>query len=229
MKKRKDVFKIGNGTYNTFVNQLYSQVNTNNVAWGILPAVVAAILDLLTPWNTLWAISQWKSTSTSTDRANTREARFALTAYLRPFVQTAIYRNPLMSDADIIACGLDPHDRVKSPVGKPPTVPAMEYKYGNPHQIKGYYKQAPAEPGVSGRGKPAGVGRIKIAYIITNGTEPIPANPDSFPRAKTGTRSPVKINFEATDSGKKVTLAACWVSTSNIDGDWSGVVTMIVP
>jgi hypothetical protein len=226
MKKKKDVFKKSNADYDTFVNQLYDAVNTNHIAWGIDPLIVAAILALLTPWSTFWAISKKKSASTSADKTNTRLARKALTAYLRPFVQTWIYRNTSMTDADIIICGLDPHDRVKSPVGKPATEPDMDYKYSGTHQLSAYYKQAPAEPGVSGRGKPAGVASVKIVYFI--GDNP-PADPAEFPKFIIGTRTPVKILFNATDAGKKVTLAACWVSTSNIDGDWTAVITLIIP
>jgi hypothetical protein len=233
MRKKKDPFTKPNGAYDTFVNQLYNQVNTNHVAWNILPATVAAILALLTPWNTLWPISKQKTTSTSTDRANTRLARKLLTAYLRPFVQASIYRNISMTDADIIACGLDPHDRVKSPVGKPTTEPAMDYKVSGTHLISAFYKQSPAEAGVSGRGKPVGVGLLKVALFISNGTpeksDPAPASPDDFPKTITGRRSPVKILFNASDAGKKVTFAACWISTSNINGDWNEVLTMIVP
>jgi hypothetical protein len=229
MKKKKDPFGKGNGPYDTLVNQLYNQVNTHLVAWGIDPAIAAAILALLTPWSTFWAISKNRSTSTSTDRSNTRAARKSLTAYLRPFAQASIYRNTLMSDTDIIACGLDAHDRVKSPVGKPTTVPNMDYKYTNTHQVSAYYRQAPASPGVSGRGKPPGVALVKVAYVITSGSETIPANPGDFPRIKTGKRSPLVINFDAADAGKKVTFATCWISTSNIDGDWDDVLTKIVP
>lgn len=226
MKKRKDPFWGKNADYDTFVNQLYNAVNTNHVAWGITPAVVAAILALLTPWSAAWLISKQKTTSTSGDRKITLLAKKALTVYLRPFVQISIYRNTLMTDADIVLCGLDPYDRVKSRVGKPETTPDMDYRVSGTHQVSAYYKQAPAMPGVGGRGKPAGVGLVKIAYFI--GDHP-PADPRDFAKMVTGSRSPVRIQLNAADAGQKLFLAACWISTSNIDGDWTGIVNMVVP
>ena len=227
MKKRKDPFNAANAPYNITVNQLYNAVNANAVAWGIDPAIVAAILAVLTPWNTFYAISKERSTSTATDRENTAQARKALNDVLRPFVQSFIYRNALMTNADIITCGLNPYDRVKTPVKKPATVPDMDYRYtSNPHQINAFYKQAPAQPGVSRRGKPLGVGSVKIVYFI--GDNP-PADPAEFNRMKTGTRTPVKLQFNPLEAGRKVTFAACWVSTSLIDGEWTGLTTMFIP
>ncbi|MFI5219660.1 MAG: hypothetical protein ACHQNT_09235 [Bacteroidia bacterium] len=226
MTTKKDVFNSGNAEYDTFVNGLYNQVNTNHVAWGIAPAIVAAILALLTPWNTLWAISKNKTTSNSADRENTRLAREALTAYLRPFVQVSIYRNTSMTDADIITCGLEPRDKTKSPVGKPVTEPDMDYKVTGTHQVSAFYRQAPGEDGVSHRGKPENVGSVKVAYFV--GENP-PLNPDDFSKTVTGTRSPVKITFDPAVAGKKVIFAASWVSTSNIQGEWGEVQTMVVP
>jgi hypothetical protein len=131
-----------------------------------------------------------------------------------------------MTAANITSCGLDPHADTRTPVGKPDTEPDMDYKVSGTHLISAYYRQSPGTDGVSRRGKPDGVGSIKIAYAI--GDNP-PANPDLFSKTTTGTRSPVKILFDPTDAGKKVAFAACWVSTSNLQGNWSDVQNMIVP
>src|ERR1051325_6334681 len=111
---KKDPFKSPNAKYDIFVNGFYTQVNTNKVAWVIDPLEVTALLGVLTPWNTTWAISKNRTTSTSADRKNTSLARTALTTFARPFVQKWIYLNTNMTDADIITCGLDPHDRIKT-------------------------------------------------------------------------------------------------------------------
>src|SRR5260221_623932 len=109
MKKRKDPLSGPLDKYDTFVNNLHGQVNTNMVLWNIPAVIVAAILALLTPWNTKYAISKVNATATSADREATGLARKALTKYLRPFVMTLIMRNANMNDADIINCGLQPY------------------------------------------------------------------------------------------------------------------------
>src|SRR4051812_29675089 len=102
MKLRKDLFGQPLANYDTFVNNLLNQVNTNMVAWNIPAPIVAVILALLTTWNLKWAASKNKTAATSGDRTATRNARKALTAYLRPFIQTFIMRNANITDANII-------------------------------------------------------------------------------------------------------------------------------
>jgi hypothetical protein len=223
MKKRKDPFKGKLADYDTLVNNLHDKVNTNMVLWNIPAAIVAAILALLTPWNMAWAISSVKASATSTDRKKTNLARAALSKYLRPFVQTFIMRNDNMSDADITSCGFQPYDRTKTKIGRPDTIPVMEYRSGNIHVIDAYFRQGAKQPGVQNRGKPLNVRFCKLVYFI--GDNP-PVNPAQFTIVLFGSKSPFHIMFDAADAGKKVTFAACWVSESNLDGDWTDLQTM---
>jgi hypothetical protein len=179
---------------------------------------VAAILALLTPWSTAWAVSKNKNTATSADREATQLARRNLTAYLRPFVQTLIMRNANMTDDDIKACGLEPYDKTRTKVTRPDTVPNMEYRNGSVHVINAFFRQGAKQKGVNNRGKPVNVGFCKIAYFI--GANP-PSNPAEFPRVILASKSPVHIVFDGDDAGEKVTFAACWVSVNNLDGDWT--------
>jgi hypothetical protein len=220
MKKRKDPLSGELSEYDTFVNNLYDQVNANLIPWNIPAAVAAAILALLTIWNAKWAVSKVKATATSGDRTATQTARKNLTAYLRPFVQTLIMRNANMSDEDIIDCGLEPYDRTRTKIGRPDTVPNMEYRNGGIHIIDAFFRQGAKQPGVNNRGKPLNVAFCKVAYFI--GDEP-PANPATFPHVLTSSRSPFHIVFDAEDARKKVWFAACWLSESNLDGDWTEV------
>lgn len=226
MTKRKDPFAIANADYDIFVNGLSDKVTTNQAAWVIDLAAVTAIAPLLTTWNSTWKISKNKTTSTSTDREATRLARIALTEYLRPFVQKWVYLNPAMTTDDIVACGLDPKDKTRTPVGAPETEPDMDYKVGGTHVISAFFRQQPGQDGVSRRGKPQGVGSIKVAYYI--GTTP-PTNPEDYPKMIMGTRSPVKILFNPADAAKLVTFAACWISKSNLPGNWSETQVMVIP
>jgi hypothetical protein len=226
MRKKKDPFSKRNTDYDTFVNQLYKQVNANHAAWNIDITTVNAIALLLGKWNGYWAISKTRSTCTSKDRKNTSQARVALSKYLRRFVQVKIYRNINITDAGILACGLQPHDRSRKRNGKPQTVPNMSYKVTDAHQISAFYRQAPGADEVSRSGKPIGVESVKIVYFI--GDNP-PANPNEFPKTLFGKRSPMRIHFNPADAGRKVTFAACWISSNNLEGDCCAVITIRVP
>jgi len=222
----KDLIPTNDPKYNSFVNILIAKVTAKATDWAIPLAVITALAGLLTKWNSMWAIASDKKNRSSVDVTNKKAARKALTTYLRPFIQTYIYDNSLLTSADITSCGLNPHSTTKTPAGIPGTVPEMQYKAGNDHTVKAYYKQEAGADGTTGRGKPDGVGHIEIASFV--GATP-PASPNDFTKLTIGTRSPVAVQFNAAQAGQPVTLAARWVSTSNLPGNWSNPQTVNVP
>jgi hypothetical protein len=224
--KRKDPFSQGNAGYHTFINQVYNAVNANAVAWGIDPAVVAAFLLVLTPFNTAWAVSKEKSTATKGDRQTTRNARKALNAFARPFVQKEIFLNTTMTDTDVITCGLEPKDKTKTSIGIPDTEPDMYLKPMTSHNIRGFYRQPEEAPGVRKRGKPAGVKSVRVAVFV--GTNP-PSEPDDYTKFYTFTSTSGTLPFLASQAGQKVTIACAWVNDKQQQGDWCEPQTMVVP
>jgi hypothetical protein len=223
MRKRKDPLNGKLTNYHIFVNNLYDRANTNQLSWNIPAPAVTAILPLLNKWNMKWAISKVKATAKSTDRKATTTARKNLTKYLRPFIQKYITRNTNLNDADVITCGLQPYDKTRTRIGRPDTIPVMEYVSSGAHTIDAYYRQGAKQKGVQNRGKPLHVAFCKVVYFI--GDNP-PPNPSDFPRMKMEKRSPVHIVFDAEDARQRVSIAACWVSESMLDGDWTAVQTM---
>jgi hypothetical protein len=225
-KRRKDPFNQKMADYSTFINQMYDAVFANLVAWGIPPATAAAILALLTPFNAAYDVSKNKTTATSVDRQKTKDARKALNDVARPFVQKWIFLNEMMTDADIKTCGLDPKDKVKSPVAVPDTEPDMYLKPSTSHTIKGFYRQPEESPGVRKRGKPAGVKSVRVAVFV--GDTP-PSEPDDFPKFYSFSTTTGGIPFPAAQAGQKVTIASAWVNEKEEQGDWCEPQTMNVP
>jgi hypothetical protein len=225
-KKRKDPFTMGNDAYATFINQCYTAANANALAWGIPAPELAALLAVLTPFNTAWAISKNKTTATTVDRQTTKTARTALTSVGRLFVQKWILLNTLMTDADIKSCGLDPRDKTKTAIGIPQTQPDMYLKPLTSHNIKGSFKQPAGEDGSSKRGKPAGVKAVKVAYFV--GANP-PLEPRDYNRFVTFTTTEGTIAFSASDAGQPVIIAACWVNEKMEEGDYCEPQTLNVP
>jgi len=223
---KNDVLPSGDPKYNTSVNILIAQVILQATAWAIPTTVITAVTKLLATWNSMWAIASNRKNRTTVDVENKKAARKALTAYLRPFIKTYIYDNSLLTSADIISCGLNPHSTTKTPSGIPGTIPEMQYKPDSDHTVKSFYKQEAAADGTTGRGKPDGVGYIEIASFV--GATP-PASPNDYTKMTIGTRSPVAVQFNASQAGQPVTIAARWVSTSNLSGNWSNPQTVNVP
>ena len=127
---------------------------------------------------------------------------------------------------------------MRTPIGKPDTKPEATYQVdiGGFHRVNAFYKQQPDEDGVSRRGKPEGVARVVVAYMIiespAEGEIPVDItslNPDDFPKIVSGTRSPIKVAFLAGDKGKTVAIAMCWETERGIRGDWSPVQAITIP
>jgi hypothetical protein len=225
-KKRKDPFGQKIAGYDTFINQLYNTVFANLVAWGIPAPVVAAFLAVLTPFNTSYAISKESSTATRVNRAATRGNRGIVNVFGRKFVKQWIYNNALMTDADIIACGLEPYAKTKTKSVRPTSVPDMFLKPMVSHNIKGFYRQPEEEQGVRKRGKPAGVKSVKVAFFV--GANP-PAEPAMYGNFLFFTSTEGILPFDAAEAGLKVTIASCWVNDVQVAGDWCEPVTMVIP
>jgi hypothetical protein len=225
-RKKKDPFSQGMEGYSTFINQLYTAVFTNMVAWGIDPLVVAAFLAVLTPFNAFYAISKTRRTSTDVDRANTRGGRGIINAFARKFVQKWIYLNENMTDADIIACGLEPRDKTKTPIGAPTSVPNMILRPMTSHNIKGRFIHASGDDGSKKQNKPDGVKSVKVAIFVGKN---IPVEPDNYGRFIDSTRVDVVIPFTSDLKGQDVTIAACWVNEKEQQGDWCEPFTMVIP
>jgi hypothetical protein len=225
-KKKKDPFTQKLSTYDTFINQLYNAVFANMVAWGIDPLVVAAFLAVLTPFNTAYAVSKEKTSATSVNRATTRQSRGVVNALARKFVQKWIYLNENMTDADIIACGLEPRDKTKTSIGAPDSVPNMILRPMTSHNIKGRFIHASGDNGSKKQNKPDGVKSVKVAIFVG---KDIPDEPDDYGRFIDSTRVDVVIPFNSGLKGQDVTIAACWVNEKEQQGDWCEPMTMVIP
>jgi hypothetical protein len=225
-KRRRDPFTQPLAGYSTFINQLYNAVFTNLVAWGIPPAVVAAFLAVLTPFNTAYAISKEASTSTRVNRATTRGTRAIANALARAFVKQWIFANANMTDAEIIACGLEPYAKAKSKATKPATVPDMFLKPLVSHNIKGFWRQPEEEPGVRKRGKPTGVKFVRVAYFVG---KDVPAEPDQYGNFIDFYSTDGILSFLSSQTGQPVTIASCWVNSVGTQGDWCEPQTVTIP
>ena len=213
-------------TYDAFMTNLYKQVNLNAEDWNILPEIFEPSELLLSNWEKSYDITKNPNTSTSVDVTRKDLDKAALTKFSRTFIAKYIYLNGSMEDDDLKLCGITPHHNRRTHAGKPSTLPMMEFKAGNGHNILAYYRQQMSEPGSTGRGKPDGVGSIQHTTFI--GTEH-PADPKNFGNIIIGTRSPTAIPFDAEDAGKMVWISSRWVSTNNINGDWTTPICMQIP
>ena len=212
--------------YDTFMTNLFKQVTLKATEWKIAPTEFDGSVPLLASWGTSYGLTKNPVTVTTVNVTKKNKDRKALTKYARPFISKNIYLNDNMEDDDLKLCGVEPHLITRTSKGKPSTIPLVEFKAGNGHTILAHYRQQMTEPGSSGRGKPDGVGSIQHTTFI--GAEP-PADPNKFGRLVVGMKSPTEIPFDAEDAGKLASIASRWVSTNNINGDWTIPVSRLIP
>ncbi len=229
---------LTDSNYDKVVNACMERVAIKKTDWSIPDPSIALVTPLLADWNTKYGVTKNKKLASSADREAKDLARKALSPVFSKFIEVNIYLNANMNAADIKSCNLEPRKTTKTKSGKPQTVPQMEYMAAPAHVIKGYYHQQPGADGVSKRGKPKGVGRVEIAYVVIDPKDPNPPkpddnpllqNPDDFPKRATGTKTPVQIIFATTEAGKYALLSGRWISTSNIPGDWSQLEVVMIP
>ena len=229
--------KLTDADFDKVVNNCMKQVNLKKVAWSIPQIQIDLVTPLLGIWNTRYAVTQNKKLANSADREAKVQARNKLSPVFGDFIEVNIYRNRKMDDAAIISCNLELRSKTLTRAGKPKTTPQLEYKRVQAHGLLAYYKQAQGEDGTSKRGKPKGVGRIEINCKLLDlkpnsetktNDDLLHANPDDFTKHISGTVSPVEISFLPGDAGKTVLLAARWISTNNISGDWGKVEWMMI-
>jgi hypothetical protein len=217
---KNNLIPDSDAAFDAFQKNFITQISTNAALWGINPAMLAVLMGLQTAWDPAWLVASNKFNRTRTQIVAKDLARQLYVAQLRPFIRYSIYGNPLMTNTDRIACGVKPHDTVRTPVPVPDTMPLISIAYNAANQLKVRFKQQPDASGSSLRGKPFGVSRCQIVYII--GTMPI--SPEQCTGFQESGRSPITATIDTVAlRGQRVWYYARWVNTRNEYGPWTPV------
>jgi hypothetical protein len=150
------------------------------------------------------------------------EARVALEAAVRPYVKAYLSFNPAVSDADREQMGITIHDKTKTPVLPPTTIPEAEIDSSIIRQLTIHFK----DNGSERRGKPHGVHGVEIVWDIT---ETIPLKMEEFKNSVFDTRSPYTFTFDESQRGKKVFFCLRWENAKGEKGPWSEIYNAIIP
>ena len=224
--KKKDVVPNKDADFDNFQSNIIGLCTTNQVAWGI----VLAALNILTPYQTTWVaaylLCKNKKSVTSAQRTAKNDAKKALIAKLRTFIQTQVQYNSTMTNSQKLSCGVTPKTGKKSPVPVPDSRPIMDAQGGVGSQVLVRFRQELGLDGTSQRGKPDGVAFCKIVYIVGNTA---PASPAVCTNVLFASKSPEKISFDTTQSGQKMYGYACWVNSHLQQGGWSVMFSCTIP
>lgn len=222
-----DVIPATDKGFDDFQSNLITLCTTNQVAWGI----VLTLLSALTPFQTAWAAAYLacknKRNATTAQRVAKNTAKKALIAKLRPFIQSQIQYNLTMTDSQKVLCGVTPRNPHHTPSPAPSSVPQIVALPMVGHVLKISFRQQPDAEGTSRRGKPDGVTKCKIVYMVA--PDPQTPSPSQCGIVLYCGRSPRKISFDVGIMGQHFYCYACWVNATGEEGDWSELHSAIIP
>src|ERR1051325_9589212 len=137
----KDPIPGANDKFDTLQKTVVDQTTANRVAWQIPMTEIDDRLPLQSDWDDTYPPTKDRKNSTTKQREARNVARKAYEKKLRRFIKVWIYANEHMTDEDIVACGLDPHDRIRTRVPVPTTVPDVDTVPAAGHVVVIIFKQ----------------------------------------------------------------------------------------
>lgn len=210
--------------FDSFQQNLVSQVTTNMVLWNITAAALGVLTPLQTAWAAAWLVAKIKVNRSPAVIAAKRQARTAYEAALRNFIQASIYRNTSMNDGDIELCGLKPYDRTRTPIPVPTTLPVVNLQRAPGNFFTVRYFRLDDETGAIRRGKPDKVAKIEFAYNL--GMQPM--DPAGCTYHNVSTKGPIRIEVPAAMHGQTVWFFARWKNVYDAAGPWTDLDSFVL-
>ncbi|MBI3502950.1 MAG: hypothetical protein HY063_14255 [Bacteroidetes bacterium] len=227
MNKSKDYLPNGDDIFNGYQLNFMTVLLANYGSWLINGSDVNALQVKQSAWASAYAAGGIGNKGTRTP-AQVRAKTLARKDYekaMREFVKRFISSNPLVSDPQKVALGVTVPKTHRTPAPVPNTTPNVDATQGNGNQVKVFFKQQPDEKGVSRRGKPKGIALMEILYKV--GDTP-PATVNDCNLSAMASRSPLKLNFDASNCGKKVYGFCRWRNTRNQPGEFTQLPLQVV-
>jgi len=209
---------------NNYAQRGNTYLNTNKVRLVINAADLAALTASITQWNITYPLSQNPDTCTVAITKSKNTLRKQIETLLRK-IYGDIPKSVLTAD-DRATLNLKAHAK-PTPAPVPDSVPAVELHGGSGNQVIVHYKQEVGKHGSSHHtAKPDKVSRMELCYKTG---DPVPANPDGCNKTVSIGKVPHKLNFDTSDSGKRLYAFARWVNTRNQPGPWTALLQILIP
>ena len=189
--------------------------------WTHIPASEVTLLgDTYAAWYAAYAPTLSPHIPAATLAKN--EARKDAEAVVRPFVgQWLMWKQ--VSDQQRVDMGLHNPAPRREHIPAPSTVPELSPHAGNPRQVVVPYRNS----GSTHKGKPRDVHGIEVRWAILDHP---PVNVNGLANSAFDTNSPLTLEFEEQDRGKRVYMAGCWeIEREGVKGGYGEIVSAIVP
>jgi len=223
----KSFIPLTDGAFNAWQVNFISVLQDNLDSWGIAESQITPLYTLQTAWTTAYTAGGKgaKGVRSSQQVKAKNMARKSYVSSIRAFVKQWITGNTAVTADQRVALGVALPVTHRTPAPVPATVPVIAAEQSSGTQIILSFKQQPGQDGNSRRGKPPHVGRLEFCYKVG---DPAPASVGDCNLLASATRSPLKLNFDYPDAGKKMYGFGRWVNTRNQPGPWTPAPVMVV-
>jgi hypothetical protein len=219
-KTKTDYIPRSDAAFDRWQQNLISYAAPRAGQWNIPGTVFPRLTVLQTEWSGAYAAASVPESRTKATVQAKNTVRTVFKGQIRVDVKAYIMYNPEVTDADRDNMGLPIHDTKPSIIPPPVGQPMLEVDFSK-HQQHGIIVKPPA-----GQSKPAGAHGFEV-YKKAGGDAPV--KDEDFTYAGFSTRSPFVIAYKLEDRGQTVYYRARWVNAKNEPGDWSDIVSAIVP
>lgn len=210
----KDYIPKTDAEFDSWQQNLLSQLKKNKAKFALADAAEASLGDLQSDWQTKYAAHVSAQTEAAAKRAAKDEARDAYITELRKQVQQTQH-TPGVTDEDRAALGLSPRDTVRTAAPVPETRPVATIEAGISlrHTINFFDEGTP-----NARRKPEGVMGCEIWCKVG---DPAPTDPAQLAFVALDTATPYIKTFDGADAGKTAYYRLRWLNTRSEPGPWS--------
>jgi hypothetical protein len=190
--------------------------------WSVPDPDMVALGDLKSEWESRFATAENPATRTLVAIAAKTEARKAYVHALRGLIKSFIAYNPRVTNDDRRDMGLPVHSEARTPAPAPTTYPEAEVDSAVIRHLTMHFR----DNGKASKAKPAGVHGAEIRWAILPAP---PAKVSDLVNSAFDTHTPFTLEFEEDQRGKAVYFCLCWENTRGEKGQWSEIVSAIVP
>jgi len=208
-------------------DQLAMAKEWNNVlaekatAWGIPTGDVNELLTLSSNADDALARVNNRETHTPVTAARCREAFESLIVKMR-YIKDRYFKKPPLADHDFVSLGLNPKDNTRTEHIEVHERVALTLGLRYDREIKVDFKVA----GAANKAKPDGYEGAMIRWTVLDHP---PADQSELTNFKMASRTPYYIKFTEAERGKTVYVAGAWQNERGNLGDYSDIVSAVVP
>ena len=206
--------------YSAFSKNIHAILDKNITRWTHIPQ--SAYMEFQNAQNDFRDIQdEFPADQTRAQTTKRNEAQKVATSNMRYFIKFYL-RNPVITDDELVAMGIPPIDRIKTPQIEVKEEVEFNIHIKSTNNIIIDFKQS----GTQTKAKPKG---YSGAVIIWGLSDIEPETNDGYTGHTLATKTPHTIEFDTHDSGKRVWVRACWQNARGNLGRWSEAKTAIVP